>query len=377
MKLHRIFFAFVLCITLPLVASAKGDSDMDLPLKALGEVPIPLDNKQSPEKIKLGKMLFWDGRLGGNGSTSCAACHAPEQGWGYNSKISRGYPGTVHWRNSNTIINSAYYAKLFWAGSSKSLEKQAKSAAKGGVAGNGESDVMEAKLALIPEYRKMFNKVFGHGLPKLANAWAAIAAFERTLVQRDTPFDRYMNGDKSALKPNELKGKALFEGKANCIECHNGALTSDQKYYNNGVPTNKQWQTSGLAQITFRYEIFAKGVTLAKYRKTKNDLGYYFRTKENSDKGKFRTPSLRYVKYTAPYMHNGSLATLDDVIEFYNKGGGKDVFGTKTKILEPLGLSMEEKSDLKAFILTLSGKEIRMNPPKLPEMKSLSYFPVK
>jgi len=307
--------------------SATGDPDIDPPLAALGNVPIPPDNEMTLEKSELGKLLFWDGRLGGDGSMPCAACHAPELGWAYPSSISRGYPGTVHWRNSQTIINAAYYGKLFWAGSSTNLEHQAEGAARGGVAGNGENNVMEAQLALVPEYRERFSKVFGSSLPKIKNAWEAIATFERTLVQRDTPFDlSFKSNSKNKFQPlnvQQLRGKALFEGKANCLECHNGPLVSDEKYYNLGVPTNPLWASSGLAQITFRFELYAKGVTEELYRKTKQDLGFYFRTKQKQDIGKFRTPSLRYTKYTAPYMHNGTLATLDDVIEFYNQGGGK------------------------------------------------------
>ena len=199
-------------------ASATGDPDIDPPLAALGNVPIPTDNKITLEKVELGKLLFWDGRLGGNGSMPCVACHAPELGWAYPSSISRGYPGTVHWRNSQTIINAAYYGKLFWAGSSTNLEHQAEGAARGGVAGNGENNVMEAQLALVPEYRERFSKVFGSSLPKIGNAWEAIAAFERTLVQRDTPFDlSFESNSRNKFQPlnvQQLRGKTLFEGKA-------------------------------------------------------------------------------------------------------------------------------------------------------------------
>ncbi|MBC8269698.1 MAG: cytochrome-c peroxidase, partial [Rhodospirillaceae bacterium] len=297
-------------------------ADMNAPLAALGPPPIPADNPQTDAKIELGKMLFFDTRLSGDASVACSTCHEPNQGWGFSGDISRGYPGTIHWRNSQTVVNSAYYGKLFWAGSVSSLEKQAPAAAKGGVAGNLETDIAEARLAFIPEYRKRFKEVFGDEYPKLGNVWRAMASFERTLVQRDTPFDKYMNGDKSALSEEAVRGKALFEGKANCIECHNGALFSDQKYYNLGVPRAERWLDDGLAQITFRFENYAKGVTQKMYREIKDDAGFYFRTKEPADKGKFRTPSLRYTLYTAPFMHNGSFFDLTEVVEFYNAGGG-------------------------------------------------------
>ncbi|MGD8170788.1 cytochrome-c peroxidase [Vibrio sp. TRT 21S02] len=346
-------------------------------LAPLGDVPTPKDNPTTPEKVELGKLLFFDGRLGGDTTTPCSACHNPALGWDFPADLSLGYPGTVHWRNSQTIINSAYYQKLFWAGSSKSLEGQAKSAAKGGVAGNGEDDIMEARLALVPDYVERFNQVFGDNYPKVSNAWKAIAAFERTLVQTDTPLDNYLMGDKSALTEVQLRGKTLFEGKAKCIACHNGALASDQKNYNIGVPTNKRWESDPLAQITFRYELYAKGSNEKMYRETKADPGVYFRGKRKEMKGKFRTPSIRYTKYTAPYMHNGTIATLADVVDFYDRGGiakdGRttDFPQTKSPLIQPLGLTAEEKQDLLAFIDAFSGERITMDYPKLPEYQRL------
>lgn len=349
-----------------------GDPDVDAPLEALGPPPIPPDNPQTPEKIALGKKLFFDPRLGGNPSTPCSACHAPSVGWDVEDKVSFGYPGTTHWRNSQTIVNSAYYGKLFWAGSSKSLEAQAKSAASGAVAGNGEADMMEARLAFIPEYRDAFQKIFGDQWPRIGNAWRAIAAFERTIVQTDTPFDNYLRGDEAALTDSQKRGLELFRGKAGCMECHNGALLSDEKYYNTGVPPLDEWETDGLKQVTFRYELYAKGSTEEMYRHTKDDPGFYFRSKEKADKGKFRTPSLRYTLYTEPYMHNGMLATLEDVVEFYNQGGGTNEFSkNKTKLLKPLGLKAQEKTDLVNFLKSLSGPEILMEEPELPDYAPL------
>ncbi len=350
-----------------LVLAPMVSADTNAPLAALGAPGAPVDNPTTPAKVELGKLLFFDTRLSGDASVACSTCHEPDQGWAFSNDISRGYPGTIHWRNSQTIINSAYYNKLFWVGAAKSLEAQAPSAAKGAVAGNGEADMMEARLAFIPEYRKRFAEIFGDEWPKLSNAWKAIAAFERTLVQTDTPFDRYMRGDKGALDDSAVRGMKLFTGKANCIECHNGPLLSDQKFYNLGVPAAERWETEGLAQITFRYELYAKGVTEEKYRTLKDDAGLYFRTKEDADLGKFRTPSLRYLVYTAPYMHSGAFYGLDEVVEFYNDGGGENDFAAnKTSLLKPLKLSDEEQEDLIAFLESLSGEEIKMKNPKLP-----------
>ena len=363
----------VAALALTSVASmAAGDPDKDAPLAPLGEPMIPADNPQTPAKIELGKKLFFDPRLGGDASTGCVQCHEPDQGWAFSDALSRGYPATVHWRNSQTVINSAYLGKLFWVGSAKSLEAQAKGAATGAVAGNGEADVMEARLAFIPEYRKAFKEIFGDEWPRISSAWMAIAAFERTLIQNDTPVDKYLGGDKKALNKSQVRGMKLFNGKANCIECHNGALATDQKYYNLGVPPAERWEEDGLAQITFRYEQYAKGVTQKMYRKIKDDAGLYYRTKQKRDMGKFRTPPLRYAKYTAPYMHNGAFWDFEEVVNFYNAGGGSNEFtdGTmaksKSKILKPLGLSDKEVADLVAFLEAFSGPEIKMEKPKLP-----------
>lgn len=342
------------------------------PLAPLGDPPIPADNKQSEVKIKLGKMLFYDPRLGGDASTACVTCHEPDQGWGFGDSLSRGYPGTVHWRNSQTVINSAYLMKQFWVGAASSNEKQAPSAAKGAVAGNGENDVMEARLAFIPEYRKLFKQSFGTPWPLIADAWKAIASFERTLIHNNTPLDKFLRGDKKALSAQQIRGMKLFNGKANCIACHNGALATDQKYHNLGVPAPERWEEDGLAQITFRYEQYAKGVTQEMYRKIKDDAGLYYRTKQKVDMGKFRTAPLRYTKYTAPYMHNGSFWDLKEVVEFYNQGGGSNDFtdGTmaksKSPLIKPLGLSEEQVDDLVAFLEAFSGDELELKAPNLP-----------
>ena len=342
-------------------------ADENPPLAALGPPTAPPDNPQTPEKVELGKLLFFDTRLSGDASVSCSTCHEPKQGWAFADPISRGYPGVIHWRNSQTVVNSAYYNKLFWAGAAKSLEGQAPAAATGAVSGNGERDMMEVRLAFIPEYRKRFKEVFGDTWPKLSNAWKAIAAFERTLVQTDTPFDRHMRGDKAALSEQQKRGLELFTGKANCIQCHNGPFFTDQKFYNLGVPPAEEWEESGLAQVTFRYEQYAKGVPEKMYRSIKDDAGLYYRTKQKEDMGKFRVPTLRYIVYTVPYMHNGAFFDLQEVVEFYNEGGGTNEFAAnKTPLIKPLGLSDEEIEDLVAFLEALSGEEIIMSTPKLP-----------
>lgn len=361
-----------ICLAAFATGAVAQDTSRPEGLAALGPPPIPADNPMSDAKVELGKMLFFDPILSGNYAMACSACHLPEAGWAVQDKISFGYPGTTHWRNSQTIVNAAYYGKLFWAGSSKSLEGQARSAARGGVAGNGEDDMMEARLAFVPEYREAFREVFGTEWPRVRHAYMAIAAFQRTIVQTDTPFDAFMRGDDEALTDQQKRGLGLFAGKAGCMQCHNGALLSDEQYHNVGVPPYDGWETDELAQITFRFELYAKGSTEEMYRSTKDDPGLYFRAKYKDHKGKFRTPSLRYTKYTYPYMHNGMLQTLRDVVVFYNEGGGENEFAaTKSPLIQPLGLSDAEIDDIVAFLESLSGEEILVEAPDLPEMQPL------
>jgi cytochrome c peroxidase len=335
------------------------------PLAALALTPpIPADNPMSDAKVELGKLLFFDTRVSGDASVACSTCHDPTMAWGEGSDVSRGYPGTVHWRNSQTIVNSAYYNKLFWAGSALSLEKQAPSAAKGGVAGNGEDDMMEERLRQIPDYVRRFKQVFGTDWPTINDAWKAISAFERTIIQPDTPFDLYMRGQEDAISHAAKRGKDLFEGKASCSDCHSGPLLSDERFHRLGVPENPVFEEDALRQITFRFEQYAKGITEEKYRKVRTDLGLYYQTKRTEHIGKFRTPSLRYTTYTLPYMHNGAFFSLEEVIDFYDQGGGD--IPVKSSLLRPLNLSDAEKSDLLAFLETLSGPEIIIEAPKLP-----------
>jgi len=367
--MKRRYFVIGIVATVSIVGTAAAQSPKYPPLAALPPAPIPADNPQTPEKIELGKKLFWDGRLSGNGAMPCVQCHQPHLGWGTGSPISFGYPGTAHWRNSQTILNSAHYNKLFWDGAVTSLEAQAPSAAGGAVAGNGDDAMMEMRLAFVPEYRDAFKKVFGTDYPMLYDAWRAIAAFQRTIVSdpKKVPFDRHARGDKEVLNVSQKSGLALFNGKASCIACHNGPLASDQKFYRTGVPVAKEFTETPEYQITFRWEVYQKGVSESVYRAASDDQGLYYVTKRPQDIGRWRTPSLRELKYTSPYMHNGAFETLEQVVDFYNKGGGKGA-----EKLKPLGLTDPEKKDLIAFLEALSMDEpLKVAEPKLPETKPL------
>ncbi|AYH44094.1 cytochrome c peroxidase [Azoarcus sp. DN11] len=362
LKLSAIAASFAVVLT---ATAATGQTFP--PLAPLPPVPSPKDNPQSPEKIALGKQLFWDSRLSGDGSMPCVSCHLPALGWGDNNAISRGYPGTQHWRNSQTILNAAYYNKLFWDGTSTSLESEASSAAEGSVAGNGDPSVMEMRMRFLPEYVEAFKKVFGAEWPRMNDAYRAISSYQRTVVSdaSKVPFDRYANGDRKALNDAQKRGMTLFNGKAGCIQCHNGPLASDQKFYNLGLPDFEGFKTDVLYQVTHRWEHYQKGVAEQKYRSADMDYGLYFQTKNPKDIGKFRTPSLRELKYTAPYMHNGVFKTLEQVVDFYDAGGGNAA--NKSELLKPLGLTAQEKADLLAFLDALSMSEpLIHDEPKLP-----------
>lgn len=342
-----------------------------LPLATLPPVPVPPDNPQTAEKIELGRLLFFDPRLSGDGSTPCFSCHFPQRGWGDGGTKSRGYPGTWHWRNAQSIINAAYFSKLNWDGAANSLERQAAGAAEGAVAGNGDPAMMEMRLRLVPDYVERFRRVFGLQWPRMVQAYQAIAAYQRTLVTdpSQVPFDRYLGGDEQALSVEAKRGYRLFAGKAGCQRCHNGPLISDQRFHATGVPEPLSEGMSPLLRITHRWQNYQRGVPEAVFRAGDADRGLYYVTKRAEDAGKFRTPSLRELRYTAPYMHNGAFANLPDVVSFYNDGGGKAA--NKPGWLKPLGLTESEKRDVVAFLEAMS-----MDQPLLDIAPSLPTYSV-
>ena len=340
------------------------------PLGPLPDVPVPADNPITQAKVDLGRILFFDNRLSGDAGTSCASCHDPRLGWGDGQAISRGYAGTQHWRNSQTTVNSAFFSKLFWAGEVPSLEAQAKSAITGNLAGNGDTVMIEERLAMIPEYVERFQEAFGVSQPTFDLVLKAIASFERVeMISRDSPFDEFLAGDKDALSDDAKKGLVLFKGKARCIACHNGPLMSDEDYHFLNLPENKLFEKDPLRQVALRYQHYIRGVPEEVYRNADSDLGLYYTTKQASDRGRFRTPSLRYLEYTAPYMHNGVFGTLEDVIDFYDRGGGDDP--SQSPLIKPLNLTEDEMFELAEFLYSLSGSEIRIQTPKLPEYQAV------
>jgi cytochrome c peroxidase len=206
--------------------------------------------------------------------------------------------------------------------------------------------------------------VFGDEYPTWANMLRAVSAYQRTLNSKNVPFDAFLKGDDRAIGEAAKRGYKLFTGKANCVRCHDGPLLSDDRYHNLGVPASPDFLNSPNKQITFRFEQASNGVPRKLYESARDDFGLYYVTKRPDDIGKFRTPSLRELKHTAPYMHNGVFKTLPEVIDFYDRGGGKNP--NKSPLLKPLELTKDEKTDLLALLESLSGDPLADKPPPLP-----------
>lgn len=325
------------------------------PLPA-GPHPGPPDNPTTPAKAALGAMMFFESRLSGDTSTPCSKCHDPKMGWGTSGDVSVGYPGTQHFRNFQTVLNVAHLKKFFWDGRVTSLEAQFWAAAGGESGGNMATDMAEARLRQVPEYRKMFMEVFGE-LPTADNVARAAAAFQRTLVSdpQKVPFDRYINGDKNAMTAEQVAGMKLFVGKARCILCHDGMMFTDEDFHSLGLPRNAAFEKDPLRQIEMRYR--AKVFGVMNYMEVDQDLGLYFQTHRKDDLFKWRTQTLRELKYTAPYFHAGTAFTLEEAVDFYNKGGGESPYGTKSPLLKELKLTDSEKKALVAFLEALSSPE--------------------
>jgi cytochrome c peroxidase len=301
------------------------DSLQELPanLGVLPPVKAPADNPQTAQKVALGKELFFDKELSGDRSISCSTCHDPGKGFSDGKPLAIGFNGKVLARHSPTVINAAYNTFQFWGGRVSSLEEQA----RGPITSAGEMNLADEtelvrRLNANSHYPQEFQAVFG-APPSLNNVAKAIAAYERTVVTSNSRFDRYVLGDKKALTPQEKNGLVLFIGKARCSLCHSGPNFSDNKFYNLGVAEA-------------------------------HDAGRYAITKDPVDLGAFKTSGLRNVTTHAPYMHDGSLATLADVIDYYDRGG--DDAKNKSNLLIKLGLTPEEKRDLAAFLKALTGE---------------------
>jgi cytochrome c peroxidase len=312
----------------------------------------------TPEKVELGKRLFFDPRLSADGSLACVSCHLPEQGWTTHTPLSPAYPTNMERRLSPSLINVAYNKALLWDGRAGALEKQALGPIQNPLHMNQNLDLLIEKLKSVPPYDEQFQQVFGTSVTP-ETLGKALAAFERTLVTRNAPFDRYMTGDWQAMSEAALRGMALFKGKARCILCHNGPNFTDNQFHNLGVPA-APLVADPLVQAAIRFD--AKRMNVPEYRSVTEDFGRYLVTKEEEDKGKFRTPSLRNVTQREPYMHNGVFLSLEEVIDFYDAGGGAD--RGKSPLIHPLGLTPQGKHDLLAFLQALTGELPTITPPE-------------
>jgi cytochrome c peroxidase len=331
------------------------------PLVALaGEYPAlgPLPEKKAPKAsmVDMGKRLFFDARISGDGGISCATCHDPKEGFskttdeeGKPQSLSDAYPGTKHFRNAPTLINTRYkadFANVGWSWDGHmgaNLNDVMRNEITETMIMNMDMRLMHERMKQDPVYVKMCKDVF-NGECSSGKGRNALVAFVQTLVSKDAPFDA------GKMSDSAKRGQKLFEGKAQCIQCHNGPYVSDGNPHNTGVPENMEVFENPMRHLTYRSVITNHGVPKADI--WRRDVGYFLVSKKYSDVGKFITPTLRELKYTAPYMHNGTMATLDEVVAFYDRGGGKD--DPLADELEPLGLTASEKKDLVAFLESLS-----------------------
>ena len=299
-------------------------------------VPVPTGNLRHAAKIELGKQLFFDGRLSRNNKVSCAYCHIPGSGFSDPHPTSLGVDDLIGGRQAPTVLNTALSPLLFWDGRAKSLEEQVLGPIQNPIEMAETLEHLVVKLRTVKGYRRQFRNVFGAEISPQGIA-KAIAAFARTLISTNSAFDQYSLGNKQAMNQAAIRGMALFKGKARCILCHNGPNFTDNQFHNLGVP-----QVGPL----------------------KEDLGRYDVTRRERDKGAFKTPTLRSILETAPYMHDGVFLSLEEVIEFLDKGGGANP--SLSPLMKPLGLTQEEKADLLAFLEALTGAPLTIEPPQLP-----------
>lgn len=299
-------------------------------------VPIPPTNLNYKAKVALGKQLYVDGRLSKNGAVSCAFCHIPDAGFADPRQFSFGVGGKKGNRQAPTVFNTAFNPTQFWDGRAGSLEEQAIAPIENPVEMAETHENVVAKLNKIKGYRSQFRAVFGTEV-SLQGIAEAIAAFERTIISTNSAFDKYVKGDQNAMSEAAVRGMALFKGKARCILCHNGPNFTDNQFHNLGVP-----QAGPLEE----------------------DLGRYNVTGQERDKGAFKTPTLRSIAETAPYMHDGVFATLEEVVEFLDAGGTPNPH--LSPLMKPLHLTKQEKTDLVAFLKALSGAPVPFEMPTLP-----------
>jgi cytochrome c peroxidase len=313
----------------------SGSYTLTLPLGLQADsVYIPENNPLSAEKIALGRLLYFEKRISKDGSIACASCHVPYHGFAEPDATSQGVGGQFGKRNAPTVINRLFSKEQFWDGRAADLEEQAHGPLTNPIEMAMPShDEVVARLKAIPGYAPLFEKAFGTPEITMQRTAQAIASYERTVLSGGSPYDRYVAGDKDALSPSAVRGIALFAGKANCQTCHTGFNFTDESYHNLGVGMGAKEPDPGRAEVT----------------------------KAESERGAFKTPTLRNITQTPPYMHDGSEPTLRAVVEFYNKGGTPNP--TLSKEIKPLHLSAQEIDDLIAFMESLTADVPNLAPP--------------
>lgn len=327
---------------------------IEVPL-GLPPIEIPADNPMSAEKVALGSRLYFDPMLSVDNTVSCATCHDPMKGFADGRPVARGVNGAEGTRNSPTTLNAVYNNSQFWDGRARTLEEQALGPMINPIEMAMPShDAVVARLKGVPEYVDAFEAVFGTRDFTIDEVVKAIAAFERTLLSGNSLFDKFQYGRKFKIwSKSARRGLALFHGEANCQTCHvflgNYATFSDNRFHNLGVGVNEE--VLSLVRKVEKLGDVPKGADPLLI----SELGRFMVTKQLSDIGAFRTPTLRNVELTAPYMHDGSQATLEDVIEFYAEGGRKNPYLSKD--MKPLELTPVEKADLVEFLKALTGGE--------------------
>ena len=334
-----------LLIGLIISSSVLADKNLGLP-----PLLVPDDNSQTAEKIALGQLLFNDKRFSADGSVSCASCHQADKAFTDGLPVAIGINRQRGTRNTPSVVNAAFYQTQFLDGRANSLEEQAfgpfVNPIEHGLANHQAIvDVIRQDANYIQQFSKVFH--VSADAVTINHVVKAIAGFERALIAYNSPFDRYYFGmDQSAISMSAARGSRIFRRKGNCLTCHeislNNALFTDNRFYNIGV---------GFKQLTPVLEALKAGKNpddLALTDVQRSELGRFNVTKALADLGKFKTPTLRNIALTAPYMHDGSMKTLEEVIEHYDKGGDKNPF-IDAKIF-PLHLTQQEKADLLDFM---------------------------
>jgi len=296
------------------------------PPLGLPPVPWPADNPYSPARVELGSDLFFDARLSANGAVSCATCHPPAHAFAGSDPPPVGVTRTPLRRRAPTLINRAYGRSQFYDGRAPTLELQILGPVTAPDEMGTTPEAAAAAIAGIPGYGALFERAFGDPKVTFDRITKAIASFERTIVSGNSPYDRFLNGDKQALSREAKRGLQIFERSGECSECHKGPNLSDDNFAGLGIGPDQQPPDLGLGVITSR----------------------------RGDQGKFKVPTLREVAHTGPYMHDGRFKSLDEVLEFYRKGG-KPGPHLDSRIA-PFFLDERAKSDLLAFLESLSGE---------------------